>query len=934
MLDSKGVNLTVGLFVQIIGARVKNDNGIYVINSSFSKDSFTLYKVLISGEISKTKYNIFFLDDKTKHRNQNVRVTVVSKAGLKAANAQVKRYLADRTSKEIVYSFRPVNLAVPVKGYAAHFIRPLLLKGHTNAFVGRYEITDVVKMYNDAQEESVQLWLLGENGDRIKGGYDSYYRGAPVYLNFTLSIWQNIVKHCYIEYEERLSSVKGAVEESDAIGVKRGMKNSSQDVSNTAISDCNRSRSIYYFIDEDMAEEYHKQIGDNGYWHNLDTIHYRAVIDIMCEYLAKAINKMPVKADIAHSLVNEYSKKLADYINAGHDFTLYMRSVKNKLDKDTAFAKYDKMGKDLKHVHDEIANFCESALPGFDSIRLDVVPVIVAQEYKGRKYFLISENVAKRGNEAVDHTRYITGSDTAAYRKMVDSAYTKVATAVANRVVLPKNIFDLLDSYSEMLARLINLGNCFGIKVGVLPNDAHERVTYYKVLDDLDTEVQGVLAEITKVSDINTCTLTSSTELGETLDCIKENGVKYYVIDEDIAQRAYFLGKLDYKRGQCSNEYIRMLNAEISYCADALVNYPNKIDHCLKLLNDFSVHLAGRINETNRMTIVGTLLSEDSHIVAKEKSDICALKNKLNAYRVEIDNFCGKCVDKSAGEESSSVIKYFPIDEELAKRSRSMWSFDAYVQGSETDEYRQQVDAAYANAAQVYEKFPDRGKEAFALADRYSKELADWINRKNHIDMMCPSVMITGASNFPVRKKEKQNAMMDTHMQLYKKVQGLSEKITHMLSDAIPDVIRSDDVNAVDKLKKKLVKLEDQRIQIKEYNRNKRASGGEQAPAYMLQNLGGNIRSVKERIEMLEKQRAVGTQDATDAYNTTACKVVENVEAARIQLIFEGKPSESIRGILKKHAFRWSPKNGAWQRQLNANGKYAAKQVLQEIEAL
>ena len=42
-------------------------------------------------------------------------------------------------------------------------------------------------------------------------------------------------------------------------------------------------------------------------------------------------------------------------------------------------------------------------------------------------------------------------------------------------------------------------------------------------------------------------------------------------------------------------------------------------------------------------------------------------------------------------------------------------------------------------------------------------------------------------------------------------------------------------------------------------------------------------------------------------------EVIDNVEAQRIQLIFEGKPSEDIRTYLKKHAWKWSPKNTAWQ---------------------
>jgi hypothetical protein len=101
---------------------------------------------------------------------------------------------------------------------------------------------------------------------------------------------------------------------------------------------------------------------------------------------------------------------------------------------------------------------------------------------------------------------------------------------------------------------------------------------------------------------------------------------------------------------------------------------------------------------------------------------------------------------------------------------------------------------------------------------------------------------------------------------------------------------------------------------------------------YILQNLGQNIRNVKQRIEQLERVKAKPTSDITKQYNTTVCKVIENTDIMRLQLIFDGKPSEDIRDILKSHAFRWSPSNEAWQRQLTNNAKYETKSLLKEIE--
>ena len=56
-------------------------------------------------------------------------------------------------------------------------------------------------------------------------------------------------------------------------------------------------------------------------------------------------------------------------------------------------------------------------------------------------------------------------------------------------------------------------------------------------------------------------------------------------------------------------------------------------------------------------------------------------------------------------------------------------------------------------------------------------------------------------------------------------------------------------------------------------------------------------------------------------------KVEANTEANRLQIFFEDKPDEATREVLKSNGFRWSPKAGAWQRQLTSNAYYAADYV-------
>lgn len=62
-------------------------------------------------------------------------------------------------------------------------------------------------------------------------------------------------------------------------------------------------------------------------------------------------------------------------------------------------------------------------------------------------------------------------------------------------------------------------------------------------------------------------------------------------------------------------------------------------------------------------------------------------------------------------------------------------------------------------------------------------------------------------------------------------------------------------------------------------------------------------------------------------------QVVENYDMDRVQIIFPDKPSAEERAMLKGEAFKWAPSQGAWQRQLTANGLAAALRVVGKLTA-
>ena len=62
-------------------------------------------------------------------------------------------------------------------------------------------------------------------------------------------------------------------------------------------------------------------------------------------------------------------------------------------------------------------------------------------------------------------------------------------------------------------------------------------------------------------------------------------------------------------------------------------------------------------------------------------------------------------------------------------------------------------------------------------------------------------------------------------------------------------------------------------------------------------------------------------------YEYNGITVIQNTEANRLQLIFDGKPSDETRELLKKNGFKWSPKNTAWQRQLTTNALHTLEKI-------
>ena len=295
--------------------------------------------------------------------------------------------------------------------------------------------------------------------------------------------------------------------------------------------------------------------------------------------------------------------------------------------------------------------------------------------------------------------------------------------------------------------------------------------------------------------------------------------------------------------------------------------------------------------------------------------------------------------------------KYYQINEETARLAKMQNSFSEYKPGEATEIYKGYCDKAYDLLDQIREQRPREVERAERKVDYYCRKLADYFNAYYRNEASCPSVMISGPANFPTRKKEKQNSRRDSLMEEWKCLEEYLQKIKNILYGS--QIIRSGDPDALEALREKLESLINEKESMKRINAYYRKNGTlkgypepftkeqqrhidfifshsmERFGIFDTSNINQRIRSVKQRIERLEKEKSQGN---VETESNGYFKVIENTDIMRLQIIFNGKPPAGARDLLKSHGFRWSPKNGAWQRQLTNNAKYAYKQIKEDLE--
>ena len=295
-------------------------------------------------------------------------------------------------------------------------------------------------------------------------------------------------------------------------------------------------------------------------------------------------------------------------------------------------------------------------------------------------------------------------------------------------------------------------------------------------------------------------------------------------------------------------------------------------------------------------------------------------------------------------------MKYYPIDEAIARSVKRANSFYEYEENEATARYRALVDEAYEIAGrhktrvdQMYHVKID------SILDTYARRLADNMNESFRIEASCASWLIAGGGNFPMAKKEKQNQRRDKNFAEWREINDL---IHVKLMGVGTGGISSDDPEAVEKLRREVEALEESQEQMKSVNAYFRKYGAlDGCPflgmdmiqrlkadmargqefgqgrvpfeSYALANNSASIRQKKARVEELLKK----AETEYAGWEFPGGRVELNKGANRVQIIFDSKPDEATRDKLKGNGFRWAPSQSSWQRMLNSNGIYAAKRL-------
>jgi hypothetical protein len=229
---------------------------------------------------------------------------------------------------------------------------------------------------------------------------------------------------------------------------------------------------------------------------------------------------------------------------------------------------------------------------------------------------------------------------------------------------------------------------------------------------------------------------------------------------------------------------------------------------------------------------------------------------------------------------------------------------------------------------------------------RYISKYSEWLQALSRTF----SVMVTGAGNFNNRRHQKMN---DYEQSARERFETWKEKVVKRVNRQ-QRLVGWEEVERLQSKLDTLTELQEKMKAVNKIVRNGKLSDEEQRkelealglsessingfmaePPYSFMKKGfqtyqlsNNLAKIKD-IEQAIKHHTVMATTEDKEYKFDGGKVVICNSDERIRIYFDEIPNSETRSMLKGNAFKWSPKNKAWQRQLTPNARFALKNYIQ-----
>jgi len=213
------------------------------------------------------------------------------------------------------------------------------------------------------------------------------------------------------------------------------------------------------------------------------------------------------------------------------------------------------------------------------------------------------------------------------------------------------------------------------------------------------------------------------------------------------------------------------------------------------------------------------------------------------------------------------------------------------------------------------------------------------------------SVMITGGSNFPVRRHAKATRSRERHYEIFREWRIRAKKA--IVRKAKPATTF---ISELDRYRSELATMKQQHELTIQGNKviAKAKKSGEDITEYLANtfnilphmmewtkkwgfstvNSNATMKRIEQRIKELEAKEKMRTEAPQKSYNFEGGEVVMNYEADRIQIFFDPRPTPEQLAEWKNkglNSFNWSPSNKAWQRKITPNAISATRYMLKGL---